>query len=70
MDIFLNLFCSGKTEYQTTQNRARRTVQFDRRPSQRYSRRPTHDRKRDRERDREITDELAEARRNEDRGLR
>ncbi|XP_035212926.1 band 4.1-like protein 5 isoform X2 [Stegodyphus dumicola] len=60
---------SGKTEYQTTQNRARRTVQFDRRPSQRYSRRPTHDRKRDRERDREITDALAEARRNEDRGL-
>lgn len=60
---------SGKTEYQTTQNRARRTVQFDRRPSQRYSRRPTHDRRRDRERDREITDELAEARRNEDRGL-
>ncbi|XP_054715650.1 band 4.1-like protein 5 isoform X2 [Uloborus diversus] len=60
---------SGKTEYQTTQNRARRTVQFDRRPSQRYSRRPTHDRRRDRERDREITDELAEARRNEDRAL-
>ncbi|KAG8183165.1 hypothetical protein JTE90_013687 [Oedothorax gibbosus] len=60
---------SGKTEYQTTQNRARRTVQFDRRPSQRYSRRPTHDRRRDRERDREITDALAEARRNEDRGL-
>ncbi|XP_042899995.1 band 4.1-like protein 5 isoform X2 [Parasteatoda tepidariorum] len=60
---------SGKTEYQTTQNRARRTVQFDRRPSQRYSRRPTHDRRRDRERDREITDELANALRNEDRGL-
>ncbi|CAL1297677.1 unnamed protein product [Larinioides sclopetarius] len=60
---------SGKTEYQTTQNRARRTVQFDRRPSQRYSRRPTHDRRRDRERDREITDALAEALRNEDRGL-
>ncbi|GBN92521.1 Band 4.1-like protein 5 [Araneus ventricosus] len=61
---------SGKTEYQTTQNRARRTVQFDRRPSQRYSRRLTHDRRRDRERDREITDALAEALRNEDRGLR
>ncbi|GFR21456.1 band 4.1-like protein 5 [Trichonephila clavata] len=60
---------SGKTEYQTTQNRARRTVQFDRRPSQRYSRRPTHDRRRDRERDREITDALAEALRNEARGL-
>ncbi|GIY02245.1 band 4.1-like protein 5 [Caerostris extrusa] len=60
---------SGKTEYQTTQNRARRTVQFDRRPSQRYSRRPTHDRRRDRERDREITDALAEALKKEDRGL-
>lgn len=60
---------SGRTEYQTTQNRARRTVQFDRRPSQRYSRRPTHDRKRDRERDREITNALVEEKRNEERAL-
>lgn len=60
---------SGRTEYQTAQNRARRTVQFDRRPSQRYSRRPTHDRKRDRERDREITNALVEEKRNEERAL-
>lgn len=34
---------SGKTEYQTTQqNRARRTVQFERRPSQRFARRQSH----------------------------
>ncbi|EEB14590.1 Radixin, putative [Pediculus humanus corporis] len=34
---------SGKTEYQTTQqNRARRTVQFERKPSQRYARRQSH----------------------------
>nr|XP_050848032.1 band 4.1-like protein 5 isoform X2 [Vespula vulgaris] len=34
---------SGKTEFQTTQlNRARRTVQFERRPSQRYARRQSH----------------------------
>ncbi|UYV68790.1 EPB41L4B [Cordylochernes scorpioides] len=32
---------SGRTECQTAQNRARRTVQFERRPSQRYSRRMT-----------------------------
>lgn len=39
---------SGKTEFQTTQhNRARRTIQVERRPSQRYSRRPTHDRHRE-----------------------
>lgn len=36
-------FISGKTEFQTTQlNRARRTVQFERRPSQRYARRQSH----------------------------
>lgn len=36
-------FLSGKTEFQTTQlNRARRTVQFERRPSQRYARRQSH----------------------------
>ncbi len=34
---------SGKTEFQTTQqNRARRTVQFERRPSQRFARRQSH----------------------------
>ncbi|KAL7303261.1 hypothetical protein TKK_0004458 [Trichogramma kaykai] len=34
---------SGKTEFQTTLlNRARRTVQFERRPSQRYARRQSH----------------------------
>ncbi|CAL1288009.1 unnamed protein product [Larinioides sclopetarius] len=34
---------SGRTEFQTIQhNRARRTVHFERRPSQRYSRRPNH----------------------------
>ncbi|XP_044741734.1 band 4.1-like protein 5 isoform X2 [Chrysoperla carnea] len=34
---------SGRTEYQTTQRqRARRTVQFERRPSQRYARRQSH----------------------------
>ena len=34
---------SGRTEYQTTQtNRARRSVQFERRPSQRYARRQSH----------------------------
>lgn len=35
---------SGRTEFQTTQHskRGRRTVQFERRPSQRYSRRPQH----------------------------
>lgn len=38
-----NTFFSGKTEFQTTQqNRARRTVQFERRPSQRYARRQSH----------------------------
>ncbi|XP_077555146.1 erythrocyte membrane protein band 4.1-like yurt isoform X1 [Haemaphysalis longicornis] len=35
---------SGRTEFQATQkNRTRRTVQFERRPSQRYSRRTTRD---------------------------
>ncbi|XP_022241569.1 band 4.1-like protein 5 isoform X2 [Limulus polyphemus] len=34
---------SGKTELQATKNRARRTVQFERRPSQRFSRRIGHD---------------------------
>lgn len=34
---------SGKTEFQTTQqNRARRTVQFERTPSQRFARRQSH----------------------------
>ncbi|XP_024080605.1 band 4.1-like protein 5 isoform X2 [Cimex lectularius] len=34
---------SGKTEFQTTQlNRARRSVQFERKPSQRYARRQSH----------------------------
>lgn len=34
---------SGKTEFQTNhQNRARRTVQFERRPSQRFARRQSH----------------------------
>ncbi|XP_063704758.1 band 4.1-like protein 5 [Culicoides brevitarsis] len=34
---------SGKTEFQTTQhNKARRTVQFERRPSQRFARRQSH----------------------------
>jgi band 4.1-like protein 5 len=33
---------SGRTEFQTQQNRARRTVQFERRPSQRFARRQSH----------------------------
>lgn len=38
-----DVYFSGKTEFQTTQqNRARRTVQFERRPSQRYARRQSH----------------------------
>ncbi|XP_059165121.1 band 4.1-like protein 4A isoform X8 [Physella acuta] len=37
---------SGRTEYQTaTMNRARRSVKFERKPSHRYSRRPTFERK-------------------------
>lgn len=37
---------SGRTEYQTsTLNRARRSVKFERKPSQRYSRRPTFERR-------------------------
>lgn len=41
--ILMFVCCSGKTEFQTTQqNRARRTVQFERRPSQRYARRQSH----------------------------
>ncbi|XP_076461263.1 uncharacterized protein LOC143293855 isoform X3 [Babylonia areolata] len=37
---------SGRTEYQTaTTNRARRSVKFERKPSQRYSRRPTFERR-------------------------
>lgn len=41
---FKNYFrYSGKTEFQTTQhNKARRTVQFERRPSQRFARRQSH----------------------------
>lgn len=46
---------SGRTEVQTiVQNRSRRTVQFERRPSQRYARRQSHilrERQRDREPD-------------------
>lgn len=38
--VVIYLFVSGRTEFQTTQqNRARRTVQFERRPSQRFARR-------------------------------
>lgn len=34
---------SGKTEFQTSQlNKARRTVQFERRPSQRFAKRQSH----------------------------
>lgn len=34
---------SGRTEYQSThQNKARRTIQLERRPSQRYGRRQSH----------------------------
>ena len=37
---------SGRTEYQTaTQNKARRSVRFERKPSQRYSKRATFERK-------------------------
>ena len=37
---------SGRTEYQTaTMNRARRSVRFERKPSQRFSRRATFERK-------------------------
>lgn len=39
---------SGRTEFQTIQkNKARRTVQFERRPSLRYSRRPINDNSKD-----------------------
>lgn len=41
MTIFI--FFSGRTEFQNTvASRARRTVQFERRPSQRYARRQSH----------------------------
>lgn len=46
---------SGRTEYQTTQtNRARRSVQFERRPSQRYARRQSHVVRERQQRDRTI----------------
>lgn len=39
--ILFPCFSSGKTEFQrVSMNRARRSVKFERRPSQRYSRRP------------------------------
>ncbi|CAH1104017.1 unnamed protein product [Psylliodes chrysocephalus] len=46
---------SGRTEYQSTyQNRARRTVQLERKPSQRYGKRQSHVlREREREKERE-----------------
>ncbi|CAG9861121.1 unnamed protein product [Phyllotreta striolata] len=46
---------SGRTEYQSTyQNRARRTVQLERKPSQRYGRRQSHVlREREREKEKE-----------------
>ncbi|XP_056636794.1 band 4.1-like protein 5 isoform X1 [Diorhabda sublineata] len=46
---------SGRTEYQSTfQNKARRTVQLERKPSQRYGRRQSHVlREREREKERE-----------------
>ncbi|KAJ8921283.1 hypothetical protein NQ315_013756, partial [Exocentrus adspersus] len=48
---------SGRTEYQSTyQNRARRTVQLERKPSQRYGRRQSHVlRERERERDNQFS---------------
>uniref|UniRef100_A0A0C9RAP0 EPB41L5_0 protein n=1 Tax=Fopius arisanus TaxID=64838 RepID=A0A0C9RAP0_9HYME len=50
---------SGKTEFQTTQlNRARRTVQFERRPSQRYARRQSHV-LRERQRERHVEPQTA-----------
>lgn len=49
--------CSGRTEYQTTQtNRARRSVQFERRPSQRYARRQSHVVRERQQRDRNTDD--------------
>lgn len=54
---------SGKTEFQTTQqNRARRTVQFERRPSQRFAKRQSHvlrERQKDRQPVENRTDETA-----------
>jgi len=45
----LGINSSGRTEYQTaSQNRARRSVKFERTASKRYSRRPTFE-KRERE---------------------
>nr|KAG5704108.1 hypothetical protein BaRGS_017612 [Batillaria attramentaria] len=56
---------SGRTEYQTaTMNRARRTVKFERKPSQRYSRRPTFERK---EREERMKRERESRRRDKDR---
>lgn len=43
---YIYLLTSGHTEYQTaTMNKARRSVKFERKPSQRYSRRTTFERK-------------------------
>lgn len=52
---------SGRTEYQSTyQNRARRTVQLERKPSQRYGRRQSHVlREREREKDKERVSEAS-----------
>jgi hypothetical protein len=54
---------SGKTEFQTTQqNRARRTVQFERRPSQRFARRQSHVL---RERQKQVPDKTSQEQSNE-----
>ncbi|XP_035206396.1 band 4.1-like protein 5 [Stegodyphus dumicola] len=52
---------SGRTEFQATQHsRARRTVQFERRPSQRYSRRPNYSQTHDFQKSVTITTENSE----------
>ncbi|KAL8601255.1 hypothetical protein ACOMHN_003199 [Nucella lapillus] len=63
---------SGRTEYQTsTTNRARRSVRFERKPSQRYSRRPTFERREKEEqmkRERESRRREVERRRHDNQG--
>lgn len=56
--IFTLFVFSGRTEYQTAaSSRVRRSVRFERKPSQRYSRRPIFER---REREHELAKQTAE----------